>query len=416
MAAPLRNEPYNVATSLSLSAYLAFARREGKTLPKIDQPRPIGTLLWLHCSEPVKATALAQLGLRLAQQRGNTEVLLTLSPGRRLPKQLPNGVIYAEAPSENPSDVKVFLDHWKPTASIWIGPWLRPSLQVEAADRGIPMFLLDADEPGLESKRWRWLPDSLRTSLALFTRIFASNAAAGFRLRKTIGSDSAIEDSGQILEDSPALKCNATDLEDLSEALKARPSWLAARILPAELSFVLHAHKTTSKISPRLLLIIVPEHASDAVDLREKCIEAGWRVGSWDDGEVPDEKMEILIAENTAELGLFYRIAPITLMGCSLVSGQGGRNPFEPAALGSAVLYGPGVRNHLDAYSRLARAGGARIVRDAETLSAALSRLMAPDQVAQMVHAGWETVSEGAIVVDRVVECVNEALDEKGAN
>ena len=71
----------------------------------------------------------------------------------------------------------------------------------------------------------------------------------------------------------------------------------------------------------------------------------------------------MLVSEDTKELGLWYRVAPVTLMGSSMVSGEGGRNPLEAAALGSAVLYGPGVRDYLDSYSRLAQAGAARGLR-----------------------------------------------------
>ncbi|GAA6209292.1 glycosyltransferase N-terminal domain-containing protein [Cognatishimia sp. WU-CL00825] len=404
-----------MASSLSLTAYLAFARREPLSAPIQREPRPAGTVIWLHCADPARATAMAQLGLRLAAQRGgNHQVVLSLSPGRFQSNPMPDGVILVQAPSENPADILSFLAHWRPDVGLWIGPWVRPALIFEAQRRKIPLFLIDADELGLENKRWRWLPDSLNATLPMFTQIFARNAASGFRLRKAVGNDTVVEDSGPLLEDSPALSCNESDLDELSECLKTRPVWLAARVHPDEVNLLLNAHRNTSRLSPRLLLILVPDDPANLAALRDKCQDEGWRLGCWDDGDLPEEKTQILLAENPQELGLFYRIAPITFLGSSLVAGQGGRNPLEPAALGSAILYGPGVRRHLDAYTRLAKSGAARIVKDTNTLSAALAQLMAPDKVAQMVHAGWETVSEGALVVDRIVDQVSDALDKKG--
>ena len=87
--------------------------------------------------------------------------------------------------------------------------------------------------------------------------------------------------------------------------------------------------------------------------------------------------------------------------------------PFEAAALGSAVLYGPKVRNFLPSYGRLATAGAARIVNDAGALGNAVSRLIAPDQAATMAHAGWDVISEGAELADRVIEMVQDRLDEE---
>jgi 3-deoxy-D-manno-octulosonic-acid transferase len=65
-------------------------------------------------------------------------------------------------------------------------------------------------------------------------------------------------------------------------------------------------------------------------------------------------------------LGLWYRVAPISLVGGSLQP-IGGHNPFEPAALGSAILHGPYVTNFVDIYQRLSEAGAARLVTGPDT-------------------------------------------------
>lgn len=404
-----------MAPSLSLTAYLAFARRESSHWQQPDRLRPDGTLIWVHCAVPSDAIAMVQLGRKLATQRDDGHVILTVSAVKERPLGVPDCVQFVELPSENPADVSRFFHHWEPDVLLWKGPAVRPALISGAHERGIPSFLIDADELDLEHRNWRWLPDSLKPTLQLFTKIYAHDSASGFRLRRMLGMEAQVEDSGPLLEDSPALNCSESDLDDLSDSLTARPVWLAARIQPEELNIVLTAQRATMRLSPRLLLMIVPDRPEQAAAIRTECEAQKWRVSHWDDAEMPEERTQILLAENAEELGLFYRVAPITLLGSSLVSGHGGRNPFEPAALGSAVLYGPGVRQHLQAYSRLARAGAARIVKDVESLSAALASLMAPDKVAKLVHAGWETVSEGAMVTDHILEQINETLDQKDA-
>lgn len=402
-----------MAPSLSLTTYLTFARREAPTWDSGNLVRPNGTLLWLHCSDPSRVSVIVQLGARLATQRGDTRILVTLSPRHAPPKGLPDEILFCPAPSENPSDVEKFLAFWKPDALIWSGPWLRPALIQGAHQSKVPMVLVDADEISIEHKNWRWLPDSVRATLQMFACIYAVNAASAYRLRRMLGMDGPIEDSGPLLEENPALSCSETDLEDLGEVLRGRPVWLAARVQIGELDPVLAAHRASMRLSPRMLLIIVPDRPQDAGAVLSACEDGGWRLNLWDNGEMPDEKTQILLAEDARELGLFYRIAPMSFLGSSLVSGQGGRNPYEPAALGSAILYGPGVRHHLNAYSKLAKAGAARIVKDADSLSAAVASLMAPDKVAKMVHAGWEIVSEGALVADRIIDRVNTAMDQR---
>lgn len=401
-----------MARTLGLSAYLAFARREVSHAPDTSTSRPDGCLIWLHCADVDRANALIQLGLRLCAQRMGHSLLITTSPGRPAPS-LPEGVIWQEAPGEHPNDARAFLDHWKPDACLWLGPWLRPSLIDAAHKLQIPLFLLDADEPGLEHTRWRLLLEPVKGTLALFTKIFAHSETAAMRIRRTLSDSHPVQKSGPLLEEHSVLPCNSDDLEELREALKGRPVWFGAHLHPSELRAVLDAHRSNLRLSHRLLLVLAPEAPEDAPLFKERCLEDGWRIAEWDEGEFPDGNTQILLGSDPRELGLWYRISPVTYMGSSLVSGLGGRNPFEPAALGSAILYGPSVRRHLESYSRLVEEGAARIVRDADSLGTALALLTAPDRAAQMAHAGWRVVSEGAEVSDQIINLVQDALDAK---
>nr|WP_319948536.1 glycosyltransferase N-terminal domain-containing protein [uncultured Shimia sp.] len=402
-----------MARSLGLSAYLALARRESATLGAFTQERPSGELIWLHCADIERSSTLAQLGLRLASQRQGITILLTTSPDAPVPASLPDGIIWAQCPSENPSDIRKFLDYWSPDIGLWLGGLLRPALIDAAAKRATPLVLLDANDHSVENRRARLIPEPIKATLANFTSILAHSDEAKVRLRRLLVDGHKVQPSGPLLEDSPALTCNEHDLQDLSSSLGGRPVWLAAMLQPQELPAILNAHRSIVRLSHRMLLVLVPDTPEDAPAFKETCEAGGWRVGSWDDGQFPDANMQILLAENRRELGLMYRVSPVTFMGSSLVPGHGGRGPFEPAALGSAILYGPGVRRHLDSYSRLAKAGAARIVKDSDSLSSALSQLTAPDQVAAMAHAGWETVSEGAEVSDQIISLAQTLLDEK---
>lgn len=403
-----------MARALSLSAYLAFTRREQLVPLPYETPKPSGAVIWLHCSDKSQIRAMVQLGLRLTQAQSGLSIVLTIPPNAAMPEDIPEQIYWQPVPSENPTDVRAFLEHWQPEIALWSGQWLRPGLIDEAVRRGIPMFLLEAENLSLENKRWRWLPEPTRATLRLFSGILTGSPDATRRLGRMIGVSDKLIPSGQLLEDPPALTYSSTDLDDISSALEGRPVWLAAMIQPEELEIVLAAHCVVLRKSHRTLLVVVPDTPTVAAAFYQQCKAAGMRIKCWDDGDFPDKNTQVLIAENKSELGLWYRVAPISLMGSSLVSGFGGRNPYEPAALGSGILYGTNIRQHLDAYSRLARAGAARIVKDTDSLTAALGILTAPDQIAAMAHAGWETASEGAVVTDQITELVQTVLDEKG--
>jgi len=110
------------------------------------------------------------------------------------------------------------------------------------------------------------------------------------------------------------------------------------------------------------------------------------------------------------ELGLWYRLASVSFVGGSWEP-IGGHNPFEPAALGSAILHGPYVTNFVDIYQRLTDARAARLVSSPQALAEAVDELLAPDRAAIMAHAAWEVVSAGADVTDRAKAILLETLD-----
>ena len=189
--------------------------------------------------------------------------------------------------------------------------------------------------------------------------------------------------------------------------------WFAVRVSPEEVPIVLRAHRQALRLSHRLLLILTPADPAQTDGIARLAQERGQVSVDWSTGTFPEDGTQVMLAPDAGERGLFYRVAPVSFLGSSLVAGRGGCDPFEAAALGSAVLYGPKVGDYLAAYTRLATGGAARIVNDAAALGNAVTRLIAPDQAAAMAHAGWDVVSQGAALTDRVVDLVQEALDQR---
>jgi 3-deoxy-D-manno-octulosonic-acid transferase len=119
------------------------------------------------------------------------------------------------------------------------------------------------------------------------------------------------------------------------------------------------------------------------------------------------------VADVPGEAGLWYRLAPITFLGGSLLRGGQGHDPCEPAALGSAILTGPDTGATGESFQRFLAAGAARTAGSAEALGEAVADLLAPDRAAEMARRAWEITSAGSDLTDRVIELVTQSLDER---
>lgn len=379
----------------------------------IRPPRPDGPLIWAHAADPDSIPALVQLADRVAAQRPGLHLLITVMDLQTATDRLPDNAYLEECPKDQSSVCHDFLGHWRPDAGIWHTGHLRPTLLTAARQAGVPMILVDATDDAFEESRRPWSRRADRSALTSFEMLYVNSANLGRRLTRTGAPPDRIEVTGRLQEGCAALPCNEDTRTDMAETLATRPIWLAAMIQPDEFPTVIEAHRQAIRAAHRLMLILVPRNPEDGDDMVASLTEQGMRHIRWSDGGYPEETTQVLVADTYGEMGLWYRLSPVTFMGSSLTPGHGGRDPYEPAALGSAILYGPNVSRHIRSYSRFARAGAARIVRDAPTLSSAVLRLNAPDQAATMAQAAWEVATEGAEVTDKVLERLEDILDRR---
>ena len=405
--------------SLNLAAYRALSLRQPLPTPlEHAEPRPDGELLWAHATSEVRYSALCDLSLRLRPMRPNLRVLITMEQDRySTPAQPLDGCDHiVTLRSDHPVAVQSFLDHWRPDLCLWAGGGLMPNLIGAASDARIPMILLDLSESELPDRTSKWLPDVTRSCLNAFDVILVNGKDAAARIRQIGVNRPNVSVFGKLRNSAAPPLCSDDELAEVTNDIASRPVWLAAHVRDDEFEAMLTAHCAALRLIHRLLLIVVTDDTADADTLRQKLRDAGLRSIDWDTGDMIEENTQVVVSRDQDNLGLWYRLAPLSFVGCSLSPGPGGRSPLEAAALGSAVLYGPHISSHVESYARLAAAGAARNVRDGDSLGSAVIQLIAPDHAAAMALAGWEVVTEGADLTDNLVELIHDALDRREAD
>ncbi len=383
------------------------AERFGK--PRCD--RPAGPLVWLHAGNEVEALGFPELIDRLAEERDDLNFLVTTAahdPDHPLEARLPKKVILQYAPYDHDDAVDTFLRHWRPDICLWAENRFEPGLIDRAAKSGVRMILVDARVP--ERPGWRWLPGIRRSLLRHFDHVLAGDDAARTGLIGLGVEPERAEAVGFLQEGTAPLTCSQAERDMLAEELAARPVWFAAGADPAEFEDLVRIQQQVMRRSHRLLLVLAPRDPADGPDLARALENDGWVVGLRSVEDEPETDVEIFVADVPGEFGLWYRLAPMSFMGGTLAGGPV-RNPYEAAALGSAVLFGPKLGPWRESFERLRGAGAARGVEDGKGLARAVEHLLAPDQVAHMAAAAWDVTTNGAEATDRVVEIVLDSLD-----
>jgi 3-deoxy-D-manno-octulosonic-acid transferase len=428
---------YPMERSLALALYRAWSGRsarsfaEGKLIQRaaagkedparLDErrgnaglPRPAGPLIWFHAASVGESLALLELIRLLLEERPDLSILVTtgtVTSAAVMGDRLPTGALHQYVPLDARAFVHRFLDHWRPDVAVWTESELWPALICETHDRGIPMLLLNARMSKASHDRWRYLRGMARSLLSRFRMAMVQDDLSAIYLRRLGMPMDRMMVTGTLKEGAAALPVDTRLLDVMRAVIGNRPVWVAASTHPGEERKVLAAHRIAMRTNPRLLLILVPRHPARGDEIATLLADDGWAFTRRSAEEIPEAEAPVYLADTMGELGLWYRLASVSFVGGSWEP-IGGHNPFEPAALGSAILHGPYVSNFVDIYQRLTDARAARLVGSPQALAEAVDELLSPDRAAIMAHAAWEVVSAGADVTDKAKAILLETLDE----
>lgn len=383
-------------------------------------PRPDGPLVWIHGASVGESQSVRPLIARLTAARPELNVLLTtmtrsaarLWRDHPMPQSLHQFLPYDRKPW-----VDRFLDHWRPDMLVLVDTELWPNMIWSCSDRGIPMMLVNGRMSAESEARWRRAPALIADMLGRFALIHGQSPAEAERFQR-LGAP-ATDHVGNLKFDAPPLPAADADLAILNARLGERPRWIAASTHPGEERIVLDAHEKLVETFPDLLTIIAPRHPDRGPALAREITGRGLGLACRSAGELPESDQGIFLADTLGELGLFYRLCPITLIGGSFAGGPGGHNPIEPAMLSSAVLHGPDMRNFTWAVDRLAEAEGALRV-DASYLANTLAGLLRhEDKRRILAENGARAVAAGrgasAVLADRILRMIaEEAITRPG--
>lgn len=294
-------------------------------------------------------------------------------------------LLHLYAPWDHPLTVAAFLRHIQPRAAIFVESEIWPHLLSAIQNRKIPAFLLNAQLSEKAAKRWQPLRGWLQKLLGCFQTILTPSDAETARL-KQLGIRQAQSGISLKYAASP-LTCDIADLFAWRQQLKDRPIWLAASTHAGEEEIILATHQKLKNQFPDLITVIAPRHP-------ERCKEI---VGQFNDSNVllasdvanpplgggsKFAQDHIYIIDRLGELGLWFRLCPITFMGGSLVP-IGGHNLIEPAQLGCAILHGPHMQSCQDVVDLLHTAHAAQPIRDADELAQTVSQLLQTPEMAK---------------------------------
>lgn len=386
------------------------AARLGERMGLAGCARPAGPLVWVHAASVGESLSTLPLIERVLARLPAAHVLVTtgtVTSARLMAERLPPRAFHQFVPLDAAPWVARFLDHWRPDLALWIESELWPNLLRESAARGVPAVLVNARMTERSFRGWKRWPGAARELLGAFRLVLAQGETYGDRFR-ALGA-ARVSAPGNLKYAAPPLPADEEKLAELRATIGSRPVWLAASIHPGEDVAVAEAQRSLRRAGGALG-IVVPRHPAKGAAMAEAIRARGLAVALRSAGAEPGTDTAVYVADTLGELGLFYRVAQLALIGGSLIP-HGGQNPIEPALFGVPVLHGPHVENFADVIRALAHAGAALEVRDGASIAACLDQLLPrPNELAAMGAAARACAAAERGVIDRVMAALEPLL------
>ncbi|MCH7555003.1 MAG: 3-deoxy-D-manno-octulosonic acid transferase, partial [Proteobacteria bacterium] len=301
-----------LATPL-IAVYLGYRRRAGKEDPErfperlgvAGAERPEGMLVWVHGASVGEALAALPLIERILKSRPALHVLLTtgtVTSARLMAERLPARARHQFSPIDRPDAVAGFLDHWRPDLAVWSESEFWPNLLTETQARGVPMILVNGRMSDRSYRRWKLMRGVIRRLLGGFALCLAQSEADAKRLRDLGAKE--VRAVGNLKSAASPLPVDQAALDDLRNAIMARPRWLAASTHAGEETIVAASHRALAADHPGLLTIIAPRHPERGPTIAAGLREIGLTVAMRSAGDPIDRYVDIYIADTLGELGL----------------------------------------------------------------------------------------------------------------
>ena len=381
------------------------AARLGERFGKPTLDRPDGPLVWIHAASVGEAVSIIPLA-RAIRDRSSAHLLLTTSTvggAKTVTNRLPEA-LHQFLPIDTPIAVQGFLTHWHPDTAIFTEGDLWPRLLSSLSAKGIPTALVNARA----SKSRARFPRLYGALLSQMKTITAQDEQIASGL-VALGLDPGVVNApGNLKAEIDLPPTNPDLLAALSAATEGRVNWAAVSTHQGEDEIILDAHVS---LPDNPLLLLVPRHPERGNALVELLVERDIAHTRHSLGELPKPNTTVHLVDVFGETGAVYAATGLTFVGGSMRPGPSGHTPFEPAAMGCAILSGPYVQNFSSAYKSLQATGGAREIQASDNLAPILGDLLS-DQgaLATMQDAAQAEYERQSGAIDRTLALLSPIL------
>ena len=325
-----------------------YSARKRGIIGKLERP------VWIHAVSVGEVNIARKLVAALRDIDGGLPIVISTTT--------PTGFAIA-----NQSDVDLAIynpvDLWpvsrralkviNPRALVLVEAEVWPNLVKGARRNGVEVSLVNARLSSKSERQYRRFRFFSAPVFSMLTRVCVQEKEDVRRWRELGVADDAIMHLGSIKYDSQGVDepAETSEFRELMAGFldgDSRRILLAGSTHPGEEGMIGKVYCRLREQFPDLYFMIVPRHVERLeqviADLRAIGLNPGLRSEMDSSGGGNAGDYDCLIIDTTGELGAWYYVVDIVVIGKSFLA-HGGQNPVEAVFAGKPVFFGPNMEN-----------------------------------------------------------------------
>jgi len=386
-----------------------FCERRG--FPTLDRDSS-KKLIWIHCASVGESISVLPIIKRLARTK-NTNVLVTtgtVTSAKLMAEKLPKNAFHQYVPIDYSFAVKRFIKHWNPDVSVFVESDLWPNLLHYAPNK----VLINARMSDRSFKRYSKAKCLAGMLLNKLDTIYAQSQQDYDRFSSL--TTAQVVNSGNIKYDGPAPEYKSNEFNVLSQAFDGRKILAVASTHRGEDEQVIEIYKKLEKQNPNLLMLLIPRHPHRGDDIAKLLTEAklDFVQRSKTKGLEQASSMNVYLADTLGEVGLWYALTDVVLMGGSLIP-HGGHNPLEPLKAGKPTYSGPNMQNFKDMSEILSAKKVLKVCQSNEEIINNLNNALLDEKfLKDFVELSQKTIEELTGATEIVIQALRDKIKQEG--
>ena len=306
--------------------------------------RPIGNLIWINGVSIGEAKSGLTLAKEFLINKPNCNILLstsTISAYKEIAKQNEK-IILIYLPIDFGFLIKRFITHWKPNLTIFMESEIWPNIINELSKNKLRFTIVNGR---MSDKSFFWWKTFNFFTKSLFHKVnscITQDEISKNRFKK-LGVKN-VEYGSNIKFLSNKLIFKSKSLSLLKNKLKKRTIITFFSVHKNEESVLIDCFQLLNKSFENLLFVIIPRHLENTNGIRKNLENKNISFGIRSLKQNLVNKNKFYIADTFGELGLFFALSKVSIVGGSF-SDKGGHNPIETSHFKCAVIFGPNMKN-----------------------------------------------------------------------